>query len=242
MHIGRSIEYRQKEIESIIQRNVDAVIVFGEHGPLNKDLLKMAREGIKTVILGRTQLEECSCICQDDEKGAYDAMKYLINNGHTKIALISGFGTKEFISSIEETTIECGRQTVTGIMKAAKEMNVDFDLKRDTIGDCYRDYDYMKKKMLGRSHTAYICREAAFLTKFYEICSNHKISIPDDISVIGISGQEAFSAYNPVPTFFQHDYKEIARKSVEFIASDKIKTDTRVPFKFIEGKSVKKIK
>lgn len=242
IHIGRNLEYRKKEIESIIHRNVDAVIVFGEHKLLNDDLPKLEKEGIKTVILGKTTLDSCSSICQDDELCGYDAMKLLIENGHRDIAFVDGFGKKEYISSIEETTIEGARLTLTGIMEAAKEMNVDFNLKRDTIGDCFRDFGYMKKKILERKHTAYICDGTEILTKFYEICSKNKINIPEKTSVIGISGLESFRAYSPAPFYYQHDFKEISRQSVEFIASGKKKANIKIPLKLMPGKSIKKIK
>jgi DNA-binding LacI/PurR family transcriptional regulator len=240
LSIGIENEFRKEEIKSFIKNKLDTVVVLGMSSIEEEDIQKLEENKIRAVTLGRTAFST-SYVAPDYERVSYDAMTRLINSGHKKIAYIDGFAGKEYISSIKDLQTEQTRLSISGLMKAAKENNIDFKLSRDTIGDCEKGDKRLEEKLLEKKHTAYIGHRTDVLTALYSICSEHNIKIPDDVSVVGISGVEQFKAYSPAPVYYQPDFEEIARRTVEFIVSGKKTVNLNVPYNLIKGKSVRKI-
>lgn len=241
LSIGRENEYRKEEIKSFIKNKLDSVVILGMSSIQKDDIVKLAENNVRAITLGRTGFST-SYIAPDYERACYEAMTHLINNGHKKIAYIDGFGGKECISSIKELKAEQARLSISGLMKAAKENKIDFKLSRDTIGDCDGDFEYLERKLQKKKHTAFIGHRTDVLTAFYKICSKNNIKIPNDVSVVGISGVEQFQAYTPSPVYYQPDFEEISRQTVNFIVSGRRKINLNVPYRLIKGKSARKIK
>jgi LacI family transcriptional regulator len=123
----------------LISKMVDGVIMISSDNS-DDDVTKLIDASIPVVIAGRiVNHKGVDNIIVNNEKGGYDATKYLISLGYTKIACIGG---PTFISS--------SNQRILGYRKALEESGID--VKEDYIshgdfhfaGGLQSVSDYMK--------------------------------------------------------------------------------------------------
>lgn len=174
----------------------------------------------------------------DDFQASYAATRYLIDNGHTKIAMIGG----------EKEDPIAGLPRLEGYMQALKENNIPINeslIKHDSFS-----FDGGKKSM-----EALLSEDEKFTAIFascddsavgaMSIARKNGISIPEDLSIIGYDNTKvAEMAYPPLTTIDQPAY-DMGQKSVQML----IKTITTgkkgesiiMPFEIIERDTVKKL-
>jgi len=80
-------EFKEEIIESIIyNRRADAIIMLGIK-PGQENMSKLKKNGITVVLIDET-MAGCNSVKCDNEKGAFLAAEYLINEGRRKIAYL----------------------------------------------------------------------------------------------------------------------------------------------------------
>ncbi|RWX53674.1 LacI family DNA-binding transcriptional regulator [Photobacterium chitinilyticum] len=88
---GHSPQSEEKAIHSLVERKVDAVILYTRKMPAEK--LKTLMESLPVPLIVINQMVEGfepRCICFDQYQAACNATEFLIAKGHNKIACISG--------------------------------------------------------------------------------------------------------------------------------------------------------
>jgi len=174
----------------------------------------------------------------DDFQASFAATSYLIENGHTKIAMLGG----------EKEDPIAGIPRLEGYIKALKEHNIP--INESLIKHNGFSFAQGKKAMEA------LLSENIKFTAIFASCDDiavgamfiaHKrgISIPKDLSIIGYDNTKvAEMAYPPLTTVAQPSY-EMGQKSVEMliktITTNKKSESIIMPFEIIERETVKKL-
>jgi len=220
---------------------VDGIIIAptGKNADYINSLLQ---SNIKIVLVDRLiEGVECDAILVDNEKGSYNAVKYLIDNGYRKIALINGF--------TDRTT---GKERLNGYIRALKENNIP--INNDFIK--IRDF----KKRSGIILTEELLKnkekpEAIFAANLdltlgaLLSIKNFGLKIPDDIAVIGFDDTDWEQILEPPLTVVRQPIYDLGSSSAEMLIKNmeednKFKKDNLIitlNTKLIERNSVKKL-
>lgn len=176
----------------------------------------------------------------DDKHAAYSATEYLIQNGHEKIAMISG--TKDDPIA--------GVPRVEGYIQALKDYGLPVELKRITYGF---DFGYKTGMMCmeqlfkeAPETTAIFAASDEIAIGALSVAYKYGIKIPDDLSIIGYDNLKiAEMSIPPLTTVAQPLYEmgQLAAQMIfDMINSKKKTTESRIiPHKIIERQSVKKL-
>lgn len=176
----------------------------------------------------------------DDEYGGYLATKYLIESGHKRIGIVTG--------KIRKDGVEDKR--FLGYQRALLEAGIDYDESLELHG--HVDYDYgieageIISEMLSDMTAVFVTADvvaAGVITGLH----NKKVSVPDDISVMGFDNIPIAKMIVPGLTTIDQNIYEKGVKSIERLISviekdDEIMKDTLLmPLTIIERNSVKKM-
>jgi len=174
-----------KAIKDLIEKQVDGLIYIGVHP---RDVTAMIPDIDKPIVF-----TYCYCtkpgiysIHYDDEYGAYEATKYLLDRGHRRIGLISGP-----IDSIP------AHDRFQGYMKALKERELPFHPAFVKIGDWEVESGYrLAKELLAMdcSPTALLAMNDVMAAGAMRACDELGRSVPEEVSLIGFDNRE-FGAY-----------------------------------------------
>lgn len=174
-------EVERAATRSLIQRNVDGFIyaaMFHQEIQTPEYL-----EGQHVVLLDCFDSEKkFDSVVPDEYTGASDAVQYLVEQGHTKIAHIS-----------TTTTTIASRQRLQAYKDVLKKSKIEF---RDDYVACHKSanaqdgYEATKKLLALKDRpTAIFAYTDRMAMGAYEAISEVGLSVPADISVIGYDNQ-----------------------------------------------------
>lgn len=155
-------------------------------------------------------------IC-DHEKGAFDATSYLLSLGHKRIAILT-----------PPSSIRPGRVRLMGYKKALEAANVRLDERLIATVDASDERAYeVANALLSRAKTrptAIICLGTRMLSGVLEACADARLSIPDDVSLIGIGDTDLVRLHQPPITTVRWDIEDCGRQAAELLL-DRLSTD-----------------
>ncbi|MGZ8886888.1 MAG: LacI family DNA-binding transcriptional regulator [Nitrososphaeraceae archaeon] len=220
---------------------VDGIIIV----PTGKNvgyINNLLQSNIKIVLVDRLiEGVDCDAVLVDNEKGAYTAVKYLIDKGYKKIAIIDGL--------IDTTT---GKERLKGYLRALNENNIP---RND---DFIKIKDFKKRSGIvfanellenkNKPEAIFVANLDLTLGAILSIKSLG-LKIPDDIAVIGFDDSDwAQILEPPLTTISQPVYDlgttaaEMLIKNIENDNSKKEKLIVTLNTKLIERDSVIKNK
>lgn len=227
--------------ELVKEKRLKGIVFLGGRFTNVKEKKKLL--GVPFVILTSSTEERCSSVYVDDVEESYKMVKYLIQKGHRKIALVT---TPEQIGGI-------GKLRKEGYLKALKENGIEpeeklirrmeEDTKEFSISSGYN----VVKKLLedGVEFTAvYACSDYAAIGACKAIFDAGK-DVPGDYSVAGYDGLEIGRYYHPEVTTIYQPIHEMIEKALDILIQE-IKgrnEHQKVVFegRLLEGGSVKNI-
>lgn len=168
-------------IRSLVQRNVDGFIytTMFHQEVKTPDYLKKQKVVLLDCVDANNEHES---VVPNEYQGAKDAVQYLVDQGHTKIAFI---GTKE-------NTI-AGRERLKAfkdVLKANKiELNPEYVVE---VASANSIDGYTGARELLTTNvrpTAIFCYTDRIAMGAYEAIAEAKLSVPQDISVVGFDNQ-----------------------------------------------------
>ena len=210
--------YISDDIDEIIQHiaswNVDGLLLFWMQ---DEDAIRVYKRFQKPVVYIDTYVnwEKIEEIGQQyinvgltDEQSTYDAVRYLIKKGHTKI----GFVTEE------NTGVNLHR--LRGFQRALKEANIAYS--EDMIfqlNTTAKGIDESLKKLAQKAETvtALFCCSDNFAGMLTNACIRHGLRIPEDVSVMGFDDNFNRRMFRPALTTMHQD---VEKKGV--IAAEKL--------------------
>ncbi|OGS20357.1 MAG: hypothetical protein A2252_00440 [Elusimicrobia bacterium RIFOXYA2_FULL_39_19] len=196
-----------EEINSLLSRKIDGLIIVpsqDEHDiSVYRELLK---NKIPFVLVDRYFSHiNCSYVVSDDKTGAYNAVSYLIDLGHRKIAHISG---PKFASTTQSR--------IAGYRNALKSKTIDSELILEGSFDEKSGYETMKK-ILKEKYTAVFAANDFTAFGALQAIEEAGMKVPDDISIIGFDDSH-FSKYLKVSlTTVRQNPVEIGKTAVEIL-------------------------
>jgi len=219
---------------------VDGIII----APTGKNadyINSLMQSNIKIVLVDRLiEGVDCDAILVDNEKGAHTAVKYLIDKGYKKIAIIDGF--------IDRTT---GKERLKGYLRALNENNIP---RND---DFIKIKDFKKRSGIvfanellenkNKPEAIFVANLDLTLGAILSIKSLG-LKIPDDIAVIGFDDSDWAQILDPPLTTISQPISDLGTTAAEMLIkniennnSKKEKLIITLNTKLIERASVKNI-
>ena len=189
--------------------NVDGIIAAGSMN--DKWLYEMRKMGIPVVLIDYfPPKQKWPCVLIDNVEGGREAVRYLLELGHEKIAFIGG---SAFHPSIQ------GRYR--GYVMAMEENGLNWQdwVIRDEIETRVEDgYNATKKILLKKEiPTALFAANDAMATGALKAIHEKGLKVPDDISVIGFDNIEVTNHTEPPLTTMSVRMEEMGAKAVNMI-------------------------
>lgn len=148
----------------------------------------------------------------DNFKSAYNAVDYLINNGHRKIALVLG----------EENDMGVSWWRFKGYKRALEDNNLEVDDELIVSGEykCDKAYEKVCELLKKRKDvTAIFALSDIMAIGVMKAAIDNNLNVPKDISVIGFDGMIESQYYNPSITTVKQPKREMAEISIELLFS-----------------------
>ncbi len=202
----------------IRQRRVDGLILNGPaFSP--RFILQLRNLGLPIVLVDNLLNETAiDCVLCDNEKGAFQAVKHLIEHGHERIVFLSG--PADWLSS---------RERAAGYRRALHEAGLEPHIvfMSNTIPDTGR------QAMLTALEeypdlTAIVAVNDATAVGAIHACQQAGCAIPDEVAVIGFDDEPWAQMHIPPLTTVRIHWHEIGIQAARRIV-DLIERDSQVP-------------
>ena len=180
----------------LLKGRVDALIVISLP-PTEEEFDSMLNLGIPVSLVGMHH-KDCSSVAIDDVAAARTATQHLVNQGHTKIGLMSGHPDDPFNFSVPQDRRK-------GFMQALRENGIEWVPSREVHGDfTMNTASRAMDDLLARPNrpTAIFCESDEMAFGAMQAARRHGLKIPEDISIIGFDGHE-MSEYTDLTTIEQ---------------------------------------
>lgn len=232
---NEDIENEKKNMNMMGGRGVDGLLCMSVEDDIHHFAEFQKEREIPVVLVNRIVSEPVTSVSFDNEYGGYLMTKYLLDQGHTKIAGMFGdFGRQRF------------RDRYMGCKRAMEEYGIR-DYKKyfiydvDTIEEAFQ----RTKEVLAREDrpTAFFATMDILAIGIYSGISHSGLRIPEDISVAGFDN--IFMAQYMIPplTTYSAPVDQMARESIDcLLAQIENPGDIRkvnLKGELIERKSVK---
>lgn len=202
-------EDERQAVRVLRSKRVDGMLIHPTQGN-SEHILQLRREGIPFVLINR-HIDEVNpdYIINNNQKGAYMAMRHLLELGHRRVLHISG---PERISSV--------RERIIGYKQALSEFNIPFDerLLVHTLLDMQSAYETTLRVLRGGiTPTAIYTYSDLLAIGALKALRELNLKVPDDISLVGYDDID-FAAFLEVPlTTIRQQMYEIGRQAVELL-------------------------
>lgn len=158
--------------------------------------------------------------------GGHRATDALISLGHRRIAIITG-----------EMWMDAARDRVKGYRQALATADIPFDpaLVREGNWNASAGYDHTNALLeLDHPPTAIFCSNDRMAVGCYEAIKEHKLAIPEDISVIGFDDEEFARHLSPALTTLVLPHREMGLWAIENGLSGTVSKRQRHPLTKLE--------
>jgi LacI family transcriptional regulator len=181
--VTSGLESHSREIDSINflrSKQVDGLVI---HSDMLSDaeLIEVTKKTPSTIILNRYIPEiKDKCIFMDNELGGYLATKHMLENGHTKLACITGQ-----LSKIDSRDRLQGYRTALSEYGIAYDSNLIAEGRFDHKG---RGLNHTcARRLLDRAPeiTAIFCHNDHIALAVYDVVYERGLEVGKDISVVG---------------------------------------------------------
>ncbi|MFO8043095.1 MAG: LacI family DNA-binding transcriptional regulator [Alkalispirochaeta sp.] len=204
-------------IENFISRSIDGIFIEAlPHKYDPKELERLLESDIKIVIFGRTDLgiHAVSSVETDYTRAMELAIHHLRELGHRKIAYLSGLTEAErYDARIDAFRAVCTSQELTTapVFSPAEVSNTDIT-----------DGERLAAEFLAGDHgaTAVVCTNDLMAIGAMNHFRNAGLSVPEDISVVGIDDSYVTSLTHPRLTSVHVPYHDVGRRAFELLHAD----------------------
>ncbi len=148
-----------------------------------------------------------STVTIDNEQAAYDATEYLINQGHTAIALMLG----------DEYDASVGSKRALGYIRALEDRGITVNRDHIVVGGYSFEAAYETIQTLLQAQpeiTALFAISDIMAVGACKGAIEAGYKVPEQLSIIGFDGMDVATYYNPAITTIQQPLVEMAKESV----------------------------
>jgi DNA-binding LacI/PurR family transcriptional regulator len=206
------LEFERGSVQRMIRRRVDGIICLPDPRAYSV-YAEVLAEGIPLIqLFRRIPGLEAPCLGVDNERGAFDETKYLVELGHKSIGFLR----------YEDSSFEEINSRYQGYLKALVQYSVGLDLDRVTEPcDLSFEGGYRAGKVLlsrAPEITAVVAPTDYAALGLMRACSELGRRIPDDISIVGFDDLDIalYQALHPLTTVRQPK-EEFGAKAFEML-------------------------
>ncbi len=204
-----------KYINILLDKRVDGMLLMpiGKKIPIIK-LLNEEKTPFVFIDIKPSERINVNCVYTDQNEGAYLATKYLIQLGHSKIALING---PDSFSSCQ--------QLKSGFLKALKESKIEINPEYLKVCNLKSSGGYQSVKKLLKLKKAERPTAALFISDItavaaYNAVKEEGLKVPDNFSIIGNDDIKTSENFSPPLTTIAHPKYEMGKKSMELLINE----------------------
>ncbi|PKF76479.1 transcriptional repressor PurR [Vibrio sp. vnigr-6D03] len=207
---GGIYEKQRDYIRMLAEKRVDGILVMCSD--LTEDLREMldTHSSIPKVIMDwGPESSQADKIIDNSEEGGYLATKYLLDNGHTDIACLTGH--EEKVACIER---------VIGYKRALREYDIEFKQERILVGNFECDTAVLAAdKILAMENrpTAVFCFNDLMALGVISRLQENGVRVPDDISIIGYDNIELSGYFSPPLTTVHQPKRRVGKTAFEIL-------------------------
>jgi DNA-binding LacI/PurR family transcriptional regulator len=217
---NETYEREVKAVQTLLSSRVDGILVSLSKVTFNFDHFRRIRDsGIPVVFFDRVCDEmEADKVIVDDEKGAWEAVQFLIKTGCRNIVHLSG-----------PQNLLIGINRKKGYIRALKENNISV-LQNNIIScDTADEAEIVVPELLKRKERPDGIFAVNDLTAAaaMKIIKSHGLKVPDDISLVGFtSGMISDLTDPPLTSVEQHGYN-VGKEAVKLLIENIERSDDR---------------
>ena len=212
-------------VRELAARDVDGLVLVGtRHDERIYGILE--ERGIPFInIWDFVKDDERPCIGFDNYQAAFDITNYVLNAGHTRIAIIAGGGPQRSERSVAR---------LDGCLAAIKARSIDL------LAEMIVETPYLMeagsaavRKLLDSRHppTAIVCTNDILAVGAMLDCQREGISVPTDVSISGIDNLDIGALTTPGLTTIQIPAQQMGRLAAEYLIE---KVEGRNPLKRVK--------
>ena len=201
-----SLEREKNTVKLLSTRGIDGMCCLSVCDDIEHIIQLHETMGIPVVMINRPSARQLNCVSVNNEKGGYQAVSYLLDRGHVRIAGI--FGSLSHWHN---------RERFHGYQRALKEQNIFLPERYAVPNVSSFEEAYLHTKKLLESDTpptAFFASMDILTVGIYRAVSEAGLRIPDDISVIGFDNISLAAYMVPPLTTCRLPIEEIALASV----------------------------
>lgn len=211
-----------KAVETLLSTRVDGILVSVSKATENFDhFRKIQDDGIPLVFFDRVCDEiDTDRVIVDDEAGAYEAVSHLIEIGCKNIIHLSG-----------PPNLLIGKNRENGYRRALRDHNIPIDRNNVIMCDSREDAELIVPGLLKRTAKpdGIFAVNDITAAATMRIILNNGYRIPEDIAVVGFTGELISEITNPTLTSVaQHGYL-IGKEAIRLLI-DRIEKKNDIPF------------
>ena len=197
-------------LHQLVTRGVDGVfLVVGDEISDDRDLRdEISRTPIPVVMVDRT-IEGLACdkVMFDHELGGYMATKYLLEQGHTRIACI-----------VNARRSNTGRKRLVGYERALREAGVAVDARLEFESDYYINSAYEAAEgVLATDATAVFASSDNIALGLLKRLHENGKRVPDDYSVVSYDNSAADVLFEPALTAIEQNAGELSEHALKLM-------------------------
>ncbi|WEK53723.1 MAG: LacI family DNA-binding transcriptional regulator [Candidatus Cohnella colombiensis] len=188
--VGRNLHqteaYRQdvdNAVDELLSKQVEGIIYIGVHP---RDLTGLCDTLGKPIVYTYSYTQNDVSIQYNDEQASYEAMSYLVQHGHSRIAIISG--------TMNSTP---SRLRFNGYYKAVTDFELPFDPQYIKMGNWEAESGYrLTQELLAlrQRPTAILAMNDVMAVGVLRAATDLGVRMPEELSVMGFDNRE-FSDY-----------------------------------------------
>ena len=196
----------KREMRRLAAKQVEGIIYVTAHERVMRCIPE--NFSIPSVLAyGYTKSGKVPSVVVDDEHGGYEAMQYIIENGHRKIGIIMGKSDSIHAQS-----------RLLGCQKAFRDNGIIYDPELVRIGDWTREAGYQNTDfLLEKGVTAVFCMNDLMAGGVYDRLDELGVKISEDISVAGYDNRELSGYYKPPLTTINLPLHDIGYRAAEIM-------------------------
>jgi len=206
---GKSTLTEIESLQLLNSRNVDGIII-SPVGQVGSHFEALYKKGMPIVIVDRYFSKmKIPCVTSDNYKASVEAVSYLIENGHKKIACIQ---------ALQDCSLNMDR--VNGYRDALKAHHIEVD-ESLIVGNEFDEHNgYIEAKLLLKRNprpTAIFSVGSSITFGAIRAINEEGLTVPEDISILSFDEQPYFAYLNPPLTAVAQENALMGEISVKLL-------------------------
>lgn len=208
-NFSQSAEKEEMYVDALVSESVDGLIVAPAHEDDEK-IRGLEKDGIPFVCIDRGLKDvNADLVLVDNEKGAYEAVSFLLEKNYRRIAYISGM-----------KQIPTSRQRGSGYRKALEDYQIPYKDSLVKYGDSSMQSGVsLARELLEMEHKpeAIFTGNNLITLGALESIAAMGLRIPEDVAIIGFDDMPFSNTLNPPLTAVRQPAYEIGRRAAELL-------------------------